>query len=327
LGKHWKWLFEEDYMKRLRPVLGALIFIGLFASGSLAGTAGRTFVSSLGVDTNPCSLAAPCRTFAQAISQTAEGGEVVVLNSAGYGPFTISQSVAITAPEGIYAGITQGSAAGAGINIEAGPNDVVTLKGLTIIGPGASVSSGNGVAFESGAALHVEGCEVRGFNIDIELTSPGQTFIKDTVVKDGMLGVNMFPITDAAMLVSMDNVTANNNLAVGIELELVDSNAPVNASIYDSTISGNGVGVEETIMTAGTAQLDFESCLITNNTIEGIRTNQVTGTAAISISNCLIDHSPLGVVIDGGSVSSRHNNTITGNGTNVVGTLTVLFGQ
>ena len=45
----------------------------------------RTFVASTGDDGDPCSLSLPCRSFAAAILQTNAGGEVVVLDSGGYG--------------------------------------------------------------------------------------------------------------------------------------------------------------------------------------------------------------------------------------------------
>ena len=72
----------------------------------------RTFVSGSGLDSNACSLAAPCRGFAAALAQTLPGGEVVVLDSAGYGPVTISQAVTLVAPSGVYAGISVFSGAG-----------------------------------------------------------------------------------------------------------------------------------------------------------------------------------------------------------------------
>jgi hypothetical protein len=43
----------------------------------------RTFASPTGVDTNPCSLAAPCRSFTAALAVVDTGGEVIVLASAG----------------------------------------------------------------------------------------------------------------------------------------------------------------------------------------------------------------------------------------------------
>ena len=51
----------------------------------------RTFVSTSGNDANTganCSLVAPCRSFASAMSVTATDGEIVVLDSGGYGPVT-----------------------------------------------------------------------------------------------------------------------------------------------------------------------------------------------------------------------------------------------
>ena len=78
----------------------------LWASAAGAVLPQRTFVASYGVDTSACSLASPCRSFAVAISKTNPTGEVIVLDSAGYGPVTITQSVTITAPPGVYAGIT-----------------------------------------------------------------------------------------------------------------------------------------------------------------------------------------------------------------------------
>ena len=99
-------------------------------AGAVAGQ--RTFVSAQhGDDANACSPTSPCRTFAHALSLTAAGGEVIALDSGGYGAFTISQAVSIIAPQGVYAGITVFS--GDGIGITAGGTDVVTLRGLSYL--------------------------------------------------------------------------------------------------------------------------------------------------------------------------------------------------
>src|SRR5689334_17771785 len=87
----------------------------------------RTFVASYGIDTAPCSLPQPCRQFARALTQTLAGGEIIVLDSAGYGPVTIAQNVSIVAPAGIYAGISVFS--GNGVTIAA-PATKVKLRGL-----------------------------------------------------------------------------------------------------------------------------------------------------------------------------------------------------
>ena len=117
----------------------------------------RTFVSGGGLDSNPCTLAAPCRQFSVALANTLSGGEVVVLDSAGYGPVTISQAVTLVAPSGVYAGISVFS--GTGITINAGVSEKVTLRGLTINGLGGTT----GIAFNSGGALYLDGIVVSGF--------------------------------------------------------------------------------------------------------------------------------------------------------------------
>ena len=91
-------------MKTIRFALGSFVFIAVFASASMAQLQ-RTFVSGFGSDSNVCSHAAPCRTFGQAISQTNAGGEVYVLDTAGYGPFTITKTISVVA-QGVTAGIS-----------------------------------------------------------------------------------------------------------------------------------------------------------------------------------------------------------------------------
>src|SRR5262249_428617 len=55
----------------------------------------RPFVSGHGSDANNCSLATPCRSFATAFAATNAGGEIDVLDPAGYGPLTITHAISI----------------------------------------------------------------------------------------------------------------------------------------------------------------------------------------------------------------------------------------
>src|SRR5271169_3183206 len=68
----------------------------------------HTFVSSQGLDTNNCSLATPCRHLQAALLATTQGGEIAILDSAGYNggtTVTITHAVSIVAPLGIEAEI------------------------------------------------------------------------------------------------------------------------------------------------------------------------------------------------------------------------------
>src|SRR5215471_10444859 len=92
-------------MKRIALMSAATVVATLASTGAYA-LSNRTFVSGTGSDANPCSLAAPCRSFAGALLQTAAGGEIAVLDTAGYGAVSIAQAVSIVNEEGVEAGIT-----------------------------------------------------------------------------------------------------------------------------------------------------------------------------------------------------------------------------
>ncbi|MGH6795784.1 MAG: hypothetical protein ACREDD_01875 [Methylocella sp.] len=102
--------------------------------------------------------AAPRRTFAFAIGQTAEGGEIGLLDPAGYGAVTIANAISIV---NVGVGVAAiGVASGNAITINARPSDTVHLRGLTIegLGSGAIVrlsSAPNGIHIAMTATARV----------------------------------------------------------------------------------------------------------------------------------------------------------------------------
>src|SRR5262245_53763163 len=78
----------------------------LVAAAASAAPPQRTFVASYGNDAWPCSLGQPCRGFQAAINAVAPGGEVVALDSAGYGAMEIHKSASIIVPSGVHAGLS-----------------------------------------------------------------------------------------------------------------------------------------------------------------------------------------------------------------------------
>src|SRR5712672_2656172 len=79
----------------------------------------RSYVSGIGRDSTSCTVSAPCKTLQAALTATAAGGEIYVLNSSNYGPVTINKAITITS-EGAVGGVL--AASGAGITISAGPS-------------------------------------------------------------------------------------------------------------------------------------------------------------------------------------------------------------
>ena len=121
---------------RIARLLVAAVAV-LVAANFAHAAAQRTFVASNGLPANTafnCSIAKPCRAFSEAIGVTNPGGEVIVLDSAGYGSVTITKSISLIAPSGIYAGISVFSGFD-GVTVNA-PGAIVVLRGLSINGQG-----------------------------------------------------------------------------------------------------------------------------------------------------------------------------------------------
>src|SRR5437762_10508047 len=130
------------YKSALPLTLSATILAFCAWSGGAQAQATRTWVSGVGDDANPCSRTAPCKTFAGAISKTAAGGEIDALDPGGFGAVTITKAITIDGGGGQVAGILSG--ASNGIIVNAGVNDVVTLRNIRIDGAGAGL---NGIQY------------------------------------------------------------------------------------------------------------------------------------------------------------------------------------
>jgi Right handed beta helix region len=218
-----------------------VLALALFTPLPVLATAQRTFVASTGNDANACSLNAPFRSFAAAIAQRNNGGEVIVLDSAGYGPASITHAVSLIAPAGIYAGISV--FAGDGLTINA-PGGKVVLRGLTINGQGGN----NGINFAAGAGLHVESCEVSGLlGTGVRVSAPGTVVhILDSIVRENSIGI-LIEGTTSTTMANISRTRVENNGGEGIE---VTGGAEV--AVEDSIVTGSVFNIDAytTIATA-----------------------------------------------------------------------------
>ena len=93
-------------MLRRNFAIASIAFgLSTLAAPDAAATAQRTFVASYGLTATTafnCSITKPCRAFSEGTGVTNSGGEVIVLDSAGYGPTRITKSVSIIAPAGVH---------------------------------------------------------------------------------------------------------------------------------------------------------------------------------------------------------------------------------
>src|SRR5437763_9209125 len=121
-------MISRAHRSRGKPMtklpLSTTIFATLLATMLMhaveAQAQSRVFVAAQGSDGNPCTFAQPCRTFQHAHDTVAAGGEIDVLDPAGYGALIISKAISVQGHG--FSGISVASG-GIGISILAGATD------------------------------------------------------------------------------------------------------------------------------------------------------------------------------------------------------------
>ena len=142
--------------KALAAIVSAVGFIAV-STGATYAQATRTWVSGVGDDANPCSRTAPCKTFAGAISKTAAGGEISVLDPGGFGAVTITKSISLVSDGNEGSILVAGTA---GITINAGQNDIVSIYGLKFEGTSTGTA---GINIIQAAKVYISHVYIRDF--------------------------------------------------------------------------------------------------------------------------------------------------------------------
>src|SRR4051812_26797345 len=105
----------------VRFLCTSAIALILSARASLQAASPKIFVASFGNDANSGSPASPKRGFQAAHDAVAASGQIVVLDTAGYGTLSITKSVTVTVPPGVNGFITAvGNSNGVTINTASG---------------------------------------------------------------------------------------------------------------------------------------------------------------------------------------------------------------
>jgi hypothetical protein len=269
-------------MRPPRPLLFLLPLFLLALPSALNAQLTKIFVASTGNDASDGSRGAPKRNFQAAHDAVAAGGQIVVLDTAGYGILNITKSISVTVPPGVNGFITASGTRG--INIDAGAGDTIALRGLIIEG------SGNlqGIAALRLGSLAIEDCTVRNFSTGIAIVpfNPLQLYVRNTVVRGCFGGLVVQPNANVAVSAivtdcQFDQIT-DTAVAAGNGVGSVDM------TLGDCVLSGNNRGVSS-FGTSATVRLD--NCAVTSN-----------GTGTESFSS--------------GVLRSRVNNTIENNTNN-----------
>jgi hypothetical protein len=260
--------------------------------------ANRTWVSGVGDDANPCSRVDPCKTFAGAISKTAPGGEISVLDPGGYGAVTITKAITLNG-SGTSAGILV-SGGISGITVNAQPGDVVTIRSLNIVNSGIA-SGSNGIHWIAGGTLIVDKTNFYGFtgsSIDVDLATAGNLVVSDSSMSGGLTGVRVN--TSSGRLNASLNRVWITGAATGVDAS-AGFTAISNSVITMSSLIG--------LLAENTGTLTSESNMVTMN---GTALQADTG-GTLRASNTDMFDNLTGFGCGGGTLASTGNNHKFGN--------------
>lgn len=284
--------------------------VPLMASAPAHAQATRTWVSGVGDDANPCSRTAPCKTFAGAISKTAASGEINCIDPGGFGALTITKAITIACP-GVEAGILVSGTNG--FVVAAGVNDVVVIKNIDFVGVGTGLAA---IKFQSGAALHVEDCNISGFvgfGIAIVPTNASTfTVTRTTLVNNAAGGIQVKPTT-GFVGGRLDRVLVTRSSGPGISVDSTGGVGALAVSINDSGISGN-TSADGIIATAGALNNVMVNRSVISNAGNGLN---ATGGATIRVGYSSITGNGTATT---GNVLSYGTNQINGNGVDTIPT-------
>jgi hypothetical protein len=199
-----------------------------------------------------------------------------VLDSAGYGPFTVARSVSVVAPAGVYAGVYV--TAGSGITVQ-GSNIVVALRGLSINGLwGVTV----GIDFHQGAQLTIEDCEIANQHFGIEIGAvDSQLAVGNSVVRNSFGGVDTYLLSGVSYV-----TVANSTIAYttnGVYAQSVGGSLQV--TVTRSNLTSNGYAFLVNAQPGASASILSDGNAVTNSGIAFWFLSVGAGTIVCTTSN------------------------------------------
>ena len=297
-------------MKQFAFSIRVLVLLAFtFGLATLAhGQATRTWVSGVGDDVNPCSRTAPCKTFAGAISKTAEGGEIDALDPGGFGTVTITKAIILDGGTGSgWASIlSAGSTNGINVNVVSGNhvNDaVVILRHLSINGASQGLSPGtNGINFIKADRLIVEDCVLENLSTtgitESSLASTGHLWVENCYFDNTGTGILLG--TSSGFTTAQIEHCRFNGLTDG-----VNTTTTAFATIRDSYFGLTSGATNGAVRAATGCQINVENSMFANNQI-GV--NAAGGTARISNNDFFNNTNAIM-----GTAESANNNRFRGN--------------
>jgi hypothetical protein len=281
-----------------------------FANGE-SPSGGQTWVSNAGNDSNPCTITAPCLTFAGAVAKTSAGGEINCLTPGSYGAVIISIPVTIDCHDE-SASIQQGGVDN--VLLINAPGAVVTVRNLTLDG---LTTATDGLIINAASTVYLEDLTIANFAqngiLDNRTSGGTSLLVKNTTLLNNA-GAASVALTGTGTTTVLENVRSVGN-TYGVQ-----------------AVTGNTVVVSRSVMSAnttGVAAASGATVLVDDTEIVGNVTGIISGAAgAMIIANSDIYFNGTGII---GTVYSYGTTRIYGNGSPgtapIVGPVTSEHGQ
>lgn len=279
----------------------------LISAASLAQV--RTFVSTEGLDNATCSRAQPCRTFNAGINAVQPGGEVVVLDSGGYGPAAVTKSVSLIAPVGLHASIA--STSNVSIDIAAGPTDTIIIQNLTITALGGLP----GIIAEIFGTVFITDCRIDGASIGIDIvatTANAEVYVNDTTISNSLsMGVRVLSQANAPVFGTFSDLRIMNTTVYGISVGSDSNVVCIRCESHAGDVGFRALGSGS----SNFADLTCDRCVATRNNIGFESVGSLSGTGRIRLSRSVATLNGTGVAETGagGILVLSGTNAFSGN--------------
>jgi hypothetical protein len=306
-----------------------------------------------GADSGTCTLAAPCATLNFALNQISAGGQIIFLKPGVFGPIILTGKVAmsgispsadvqIVADPSLPAGCIGAAAGSCGTNhgyaveIAAGSSDTVKLSYLLL---NAGPNGTGALKFTSGGKLQLTHSVYRGNStttspiISLNPTNAGTTQAQ-VYFSNSDIGFNnsttnagaveCVPGGQTSLKLHFNHVEVH-NASYGIRTDgsnLTTPSATVATFISESEFFSFNNAAVNAFSTGGTGTVNavFDTTRILN---AGVALKANGAQSFVILTNNTVSGNSTGIqVVNGATVITSGNNTVFGNGTNVIGTLT-----
>ncbi|HEX3466665.1 MAG TPA: right-handed parallel beta-helix repeat-containing protein [Candidatus Elarobacter sp.] len=297
-------------MRRAYWVFLTALAVGFCAlTGAAQAQATRTWVSGVGDDANPCSRTAPCKTFAGAISKTANCGEMDALDPGGFGTVTITKSMTIDGGGGQAASILAAGVPGISIVNSDTVCRAVIIRNLRITG-GNSTSLGTigiNITSSQAGAVSIENVQIDEFSSQCVYANASQAQLVNVV--NSTFEFCQTGGLVATSPVATDKVNVFNSVFAGDSVGITIHGNTL-ATVLSSQIVNNTTG-GVLADTGSSAKLDIDRSQISNNLGYGV---QATAGAVIDLSNdSVLFNLGQGLYANGGTINTWSNNYVNGN--------------